>query len=167
MKGYSIDPLKQNTGENQSNSDKYFIQGSQSGPTNEYFRSLFIIASCVTFHWLSHRLPYQQFNFTARLVYLAINSEMENCNNCIFRHNSQVKPGGNCFPMSELQRMIHSTKYVCLSICRWRSLKAAMEMVTQAILHPSSKLISLNFISDLLIKNTGSYVTIFPFGWKI
>lgn len=152
-KVYSVASLKQNMRQNQSNSEKYFIQCSQSGQTNEYFRSLFITTPCATFHWLSHRLTYEQFNFMARWVYLAINSEMENCNNCIFRHNSRVKSGGNCFPLSELLRMMHSTKYVSLSICLWRSLDAAMEMVIQTILYTSTKLISLNFISNLLIRD--------------
>lgn len=67
---------------------------------------------------------HEQFSLIARQVHPAISSEMENCNNCIFWHNSQVKPGGNCFPPSELLKMMHFTKCVLLSICLWRSLEA-------------------------------------------
>lgn len=94
---------------------KSFIQCNQSEDNQ-------INPSEVCSWWLSvlfysdftSSFTYKQFNFTERWAQPAISSEMENCNNYIFRRNSQVKPGGNCFPLCGLLRKMHSTKYLCI-----------------------------------------------------
>ena len=82
---------------------------------NQSFRSFLMMTFCIILHWLSSCFTCKQFNFTERWAQPANSSEMENCNNCIFRHNSQAKPGGNCFPLCGLLRMMHYTKCVLLS----------------------------------------------------
>ena len=92
---------------------KSFIQGNQSEDNQ-------INPSEVCSWWLSvlfyidftSSFTYKQFNFTERWAQPAISSEMQNCDNYIFRHNSQVKPGVNCFPLCGLLRKMHSTKYL-------------------------------------------------------